>query len=63
MFNPLNRQKLGYISMNDIFISLYCFSYDLTLFGTGGDTFIPLTFLDHILSTDFFSKNSKLFWR
>ena len=29
---------------------------DLTLFGTGGDTFIPLSFLDQCLSSDFFQK-------
>ena len=34
-----------------------------TLFGTGGDTFINLSFLDQILSAEFFSKISKLFWR
>ena len=28
----------------------------LTLFGTGGDTFIPLFLLDQILSADFFFK-------
>jgi hypothetical protein len=39
------------------------FKFLLTLFGMGGDTFIPLSFLDHILSADFFSKISKLFWR
>ena len=38
------------------------FPLSLTLFGTGGDTFIPLSFLDQILSPDFFLI-SKLFWR
>ena len=33
--------------------------YALTLFGTGGDTFIPLSFL----SDDFVLKIPKLFWR
>ena len=32
-----------------------------TLFGMGGDTFIPLSFLDWILSAKFISKISKLF--
>ena len=36
---------------------------DLTLFGMGGDIFIPLSLLDQIFSADFFSKISKLFWR
>ena len=35
----------------------------LTLSGTGQDIFIPLSLLDQILSADFFSKVSKLFWR
>ena len=30
----------------------------LTLFGMGGDTFIPLSYLDQILSAEFFSKIS-----
>ena len=35
----------------------------LTLFGTGGDTFIPLSLLDQILSADFFQKRPNFFWR
>ena len=33
----------------------------LTLFGTGGDTFIPLSLLDQILSADFFQKRPNFF--
>ena len=36
---------------------------NLTLYGTGGHTFIPWSFLDQILSADIFSKKFKLFWR
>ena len=42
---------------------LYTVNNSLTLFGMGGDTFIPLSFWDQILSADFFSKISKPFWR
>ena len=35
----------------------------ITLFGTGGDIFIPLSFLDQILSAELCSNISKLFWR
>ena len=35
--------------------------FNLTLFGTGGDTFIPLSFLDQILSADFFQKFPNFF--
>ena len=35
----------------------------LTLFGTGGGIFIPLSLLDQILSAEFSSKISKKFWR
>ena len=35
----------------------------LTLSGTGQDIFIPLFLLDQILSAEFLSKISKLFWR
>ena len=35
----------------------------LTLIGMRGDTFISLIFLDQILSAEFLSKVSKLFWR
>ena len=35
----------------------------LTLIGMRGDTFISLSFLDQILSAEFLSKISKLFWR
>ena len=35
----------------------------LTLFGTGGDTFIPLFFLDQFLSAEFLSKISQLCWQ
>ena len=38
-------------------------AFCLTLFGTEGDTFIPLSFFDKIWSVDFSSKISKLFWR
>ena len=34
-----------------------------TLSGMGQDIFILLNLLDQILSADFFSKISKLFWR
>ena len=35
----------------------------LTLIGMRGDTFISLSFLDQILTAEFLSKISKLFWR
>ena len=45
---------MGIAIINDIRLTLFC---------TGGDTFIPLSFLDQILSADFFSKIAKLFLR
>ena len=44
----------------------WCFHFFSLLtyvFGTEGNTFILLSFLDQILSADVFSKISKLFWR
>ena len=38
----------------------FCFG-SLNLFNTEGDTFIPIFFLDRILSADFFFKNSQTF--
>ena len=37
---------------HDVFLQFL----QLTLFGMGGDTFIPLSFLDQILSAEFFQK-------
>ena len=50
-----------------LFIFFYVYTIQpavclLTLFGTGGDTFIPLSFLDQILSADFFFKNFQTFF-
>ena len=50
----------GEIWLNDVSIFFSLLTY---LFGTGGDTFILLSFLDQILLADVFSKVSKLFWR
>ena len=43
---------MGIAIINDIRLTLFC---------TGGDTFIPLSFLDQILSADFFQKFPNFF--
>ena len=46
-----------------LFYLLTCLLSLLTLIGMREGTFIPLCFLDWILSAEFLSKLSKLFWR
>ena len=46
--------------MYEVYIFL---KFELTLSGTGQGTFHLVSLLDQILSAEFFSKISKLFWR
>ena len=57
-----DRTKSGLIFLN-ILHTKYELLILLTLSGTGQGTFTLMSLLDQILSAEFFSKISKLFWR
>ena len=61
----LAKLSQGHFSHNDFknsgYVQFYLFIAYLTLFGTGGETFITLFFLDQIVSADFFQKLSNFF--
>ena len=59
----MSYSGLLFVTENSLYVYSFFYVYTLqpavcllTLFGTGGDTFIPLSFLDQILSADFFQK-------
>ena len=54
------KSNLFYLMSDSIYVDNFIY---LTLIGMREGTFQPLSFLDQILSAEFISKISKLFWR